>query len=359
MDRSDRELFERSLRHATEHHRGTALDVALDELGWREALVDDPRAAVSVLFELQGAANASSSAIDVLLGLALGSDAAPTGRPVLPAIGTGDPPGRRHGSGLEVHGLGTAGMADSDHVLVMTSSEAADDGVTAVTVPAGALEMRPVEGIDPTLGLVEVHGRDIDITDLAVVAAAHWTAAVARVRVALAHELVGAARQMLELARTHALERIQFGVPVSSFQAVRHRLAETLVAIETAEALIDAAWLDDSPATAAMAKAMAGREARTAARHCQQVLAGIGFTTEHDFAALLPPGAGARRLVRLLDHPDPGSGGRPDRQPSAPAPAGALTDIRCPGGHRGPKNRTPASTDRPVNPITGMRLGTV
>ena len=88
---------------------------------------------------------------------------------------------------------------------------------------------------------------------------------------------------MLELAREHALERIQFGVPISSFQAVRHRLAETLVAIETADAVLDAAWLDGSPATAAMAKAVAGREARTAARHCQQVLAGIGFTTEHTF----------------------------------------------------------------------------
>jgi alkylation response protein AidB-like acyl-CoA dehydrogenase len=72
-------------------------------------------------------------------------------------------------------------------------------------------------------------------------------------------------------------------VPISSFQAVRHRLAETLVAIETAEAVIDAAWLDGSPGTAAMAKATAGREARTAACHCQQVLAGIGFTTEHPF----------------------------------------------------------------------------
>ncbi len=175
----------------------------------------------------------------------------------------------------------------------MTSSDT-DDGVTAVTVPVGALEVRPVEGIDPTLAWVEVRGRDIDLTDLAVVAAPHWAAAVARVRVALAHELVGAARQMLELARTHALERIQFGVPISSFQAVRHRLAETLVAVETAEALIDAAWLDDTPATAAMAKGLAGREARTAARHCQQVLAGIGFTTEHEFQRYF-------RRVRMLD----------------------------------------------------------
>ena len=86
---------------------------------------------------------------------------------------------------------------------------------------------------------------------------------------------------MLELARAHALERVQFGRPISSFQAVRHRLAETLVAIETARAALAAAWEDRSPLAPAIAKALAGRSARTAARHCQQVLAGMGFTTEH------------------------------------------------------------------------------
>jgi alkylation response protein AidB-like acyl-CoA dehydrogenase len=86
---------------------------------------------------------------------------------------------------------------------------------------------------------------------------------------------------MLELARVHALERVQFDRPIASFQAVRHRLADVLVAIEAATALLDAAREDPSPVTAAMAKAFAGRSARAAARHCQQVLAGIGFTTEH------------------------------------------------------------------------------
>jgi alkylation response protein AidB-like acyl-CoA dehydrogenase len=53
------------------------------------------------------------------------------------------------------------------------------------------------------------------------------------------------------------------------------------VALEAAAALLDAAWEDLSPVTAAMAKAFAGRSVRTVGRHCQQVLAGIGFTTEH------------------------------------------------------------------------------
>jgi alkylation response protein AidB-like acyl-CoA dehydrogenase len=74
---------------------------------------------------------------------------------------------------------------------------------------------------------------------------------------------------------------MQFGRPIGGFQAIRHRLAESLVALEAAAALLDAAWDDPSPVIAAMAKAFAGRSARIVARHCQQVMAGIGFTTEH------------------------------------------------------------------------------
>jgi hypothetical protein len=91
--------------------------------------------------------------------------------------------------------------------------------------------------------------------------------------------LVGVSRAMLALARQHALDRVQFGRPVASFQAVRHRLAETLVAIEGAEATLGAATNDFG---SLLAKAAAGRAALTAAKHCQQVLGGIGFTAEHD-----------------------------------------------------------------------------
>ena len=137
--------------------------------------------------------------------------------------------------------------------------------------------------MDPGLGLVEVTGDGVPFTTdrdagTGRMVARAWPLA----RLAVGHELVGAARAMLALAREHALERIQFGQPIGRFQAVRHRLADTLVAIEAADAALGSAWEERSPQAAAMAKALAGRGARTAARHCQQVLAGIGFTTEHD-----------------------------------------------------------------------------
>jgi len=102
---------------------------------------------------------------------------------------------------------------------------------------------------------------------------------VAAARRALGWWLVGSARAMLSLARRHALDRVQFGRPIASFQAVRHRLAETLVAIEGAEATLPAAT---DQLGCLLAKAAAGQAALTAAKHCQQVLAGIGFTAEHD-----------------------------------------------------------------------------
>ena len=242
MDPADRELFVRSLRDATERCTGDALDAALDELGWHDALTVDARDAVSVLFELQGEANATSSALHAVVG------------GLLPPLGQWRAP------------------ATLEHGRVVI------DGLALGSFPAGALEVTPVRGLDPALGLRRVRGT----VDVAPPNAVDWPSALAAGQRAIAHELVGAARKMLGLACAHALDRVQFGRPIAMFQAVRHRLADTLVTIETADAALDAAWIDDSPLGSAMAKALAGRGARTAARHCQQVLAGIGFTTEHD-----------------------------------------------------------------------------
>ncbi len=105
---------------------------------------------------------------------------------------------------------------------------------------------------------------------------------LARGRLALGWWLTGSARAMLRLARQHAVDRVQFGRPIGSFQAVRHRLAETLVAVEGAEATLLVAQDDGTDLACLLGKAAAGQAALTAAKHCQQVLGGIGFTDEHD-----------------------------------------------------------------------------
>ncbi len=275
IDREELDLFRASVQQATASNTGKALDDALDELGWRDALAADRRAAVSTLFELQGEANATSSALDVVLAGALGVDAAV----VLPPLGSADPPA----ADAAVRGLGTGAFQLREHAAVASA-----DGVRIVDITD--LTLRPIEGLDPAMEMVEVSAEGLASASQA----ANWTTAVAVGRVALAHELLGASRTMLQLARDHAVERIQFGRPIAAFQAVRHRLAESLVAIEAADAALDAAWDVESGVNAALAKAIAGRSARTVARHCQQVLAGIGFTTEHPFHRYL-------RRVLVLD----------------------------------------------------------
>src|SRR4051812_6336330 len=271
MDADVRELFARSIGDATTRLRGAALDDALVDLGWRDALSDDPHDAVAILFERQGADNAASSALSEVVLDALGVDAGAAVLPVLPPIGRWRAPAAAGRDRIRVDGLA---LSAPDRLLVVAQ---ADDKEIGVVVPADSLDVEPVGGIDKALGLLRVTG-DVDTANAVPV---DWSAGMSAGQRALAHELVGASRTMLRLACDHALERVQFDRPIAMFQAVRHRLAETLVAIETAEAAIDAAWVDGSPAAASMAKALAGRGARTAARHCQQVLAGIGFTTEH------------------------------------------------------------------------------
>ena len=268
MDAEERELFAKSLDAVTARHTGAALDAALDDLGWREALPDDPRSAVSLLFERQGAAAATSSALDTVMIAALdpdgaldgGLDAGPGGRAgiVMPALGATGPPGSADGDTLDVRGLALASLAGRERGVIVAP---ASDGPVAVVVETRGLSLRKISGLDPRLGLVEVTGSQV--LPAAGTAAAPvpvaWEAAVAAGQRALAHELVGASRSMLALARTHALQRIQFGRPIASFQAVRHRMAEAFVAIEAADAALAAAWDDATPFAAAVAKAVAGR----------------------------------------------------------------------------------------------------
>jgi len=276
MDGEDLELFERSLRHVTERHSGAELDTALAELGWSDALAIDRRAAVSLLFALQGEAGSTSGALGRVVTTALGLEVDDDTAVVLPDIDHWAPPGTLDGRCLAVKGL--LSVAPRPRSLVLATK---GEAVVAVTVPTEALSLRPVQGIDPRMALHTATAEGAAV-DSSAVAVDEWDRAVADARLAVAHQLVGTSRTMLRLAREHALDRVQFDRPIAGFQAVRHRLAETLVAVETAEAMLDAAWLDSSRDSAAMAKAVAGREARSAAKHCQQVLAGIGFTTEHD-----------------------------------------------------------------------------
>src|SRR5215470_8578255 len=108
IEGEDLELFERSLRNATVQHTGDALDAALAEIGWHDALSFDTRAAVARLFELQGESGATSAALDHVVAFAIGHELDGTTEVAFPAIGGVEPPGALEGDRISVRGLATA-----------------------------------------------------------------------------------------------------------------------------------------------------------------------------------------------------------------------------------------------------------
>lgn len=284
IDAAERAAMEATVRAAIAGADGVAaVDEVLGKLGWLDMLAAEPPDAIEIVFSALGATGAMATALDDVVASALGAQPHANLAILLPRFAAWDPPGRIEGERLSARGLATARAATARELLVVCGTASEPWGLT---VPMTVAELSAVRGIDPDAGYraVRVQSSAALATRLAPGA---WQSAVALGQRAVAHQIAGASRAMLTLARSHALERVQFGRPIARFQAVRHRLADALVAVEALEASLGAARQDANPDTAALAKAVAGRTARTLAAHCQQVLAGIGFTTEHAFHRFL------------------------------------------------------------------------
>ena len=104
----------------------------------------------------------------------------------------------------------------------------------------------------------------------------------------LCTEMIGTSQAALDMAVAYAKERVQFGKPICSFQAVKHKCVDMMVAVENARSLTYyAAWAVDEGAPQAatavpMAKAYCSDACKTVASEAIQVHGGIGFTWEHD-----------------------------------------------------------------------------
>ena len=277
MDAAERALFSDAIGRAASGRSGDELDAALGELGWTEALAADRPAAVAVLFEALGNSNATSSALDVVLSTALGAPDPDAAAFVLPPLRAVEPPGRHDGGQIAVVGLGTRALAHRDTAVIVTSTP---DSSEAFVVPAPALKVEPTHGLDPSLGLVEVSG-EFDLASLPVPSVVDWGDVVAVGQLCLGHELVGAGRTMLDLARRHALERIQFGRPIASFQAVQQHLVAIAQEASLVGVAAEGAARVPGSFEIAAAKVVASRAALTATRAAHQVHGAIGMTQEY------------------------------------------------------------------------------
>ena len=115
------------------------------------------------------------------------------------------------------------------------------------------------------------------------------TALLDRAAVGASAELLGGAARVLELTAAYAKDRVQFGQPIGSFQAVKHRCADMVVDVE---GMRSTAWYGawalaaddpDSSVAASTAKVWCSDAAKRVMASGLQVHGGIGFTWEHDF----------------------------------------------------------------------------
>ncbi|WP_328361634.1 acyl-CoA/acyl-ACP dehydrogenase [Mycobacterium sp. NBC_00419] len=133
-----------------------------------------------------------------------------------------------------------------------------------------------------TPGSTEPIGNDPGLADIAAIL--------------LAAEQVGAAARCLELTVAYTKERVQFGRPIGSFQALKHRMADLYVLVQSARALVGDAVADPTPVSAALARLSASEAFTTVAGEAIQLHGGIAITWEHDIQLYFKRAHGSAQL---------------------------------------------------------------
>jgi alkylation response protein AidB-like acyl-CoA dehydrogenase len=201
----------------------------------------------------------------------------------LPRIASGE-------AGVTVGLAGSPYVADATADLVILEREGALHAVTQ-----DRLTLQPLRSMDGARRLFAVTAELGDDTVLSTSPEdARW--AFDHAAAATAAELVGVAGAMLDMTVGYVKQREQFGRKIGSFQAVQHKLAETLMLVESARAAVYyAAWAlatdaPDASIAASVAKAYASDAERRANAEALQLHGGIGFTWEHDLHLWLKRG---------------------------------------------------------------------
>jgi alkylation response protein AidB-like acyl-CoA dehydrogenase len=202
------------------------------------------------------------------------------------------------GDGFSLSGTKSAvlGGTSADEVAVVARLDGTtgDDGVGVFVVPGSDLTIRALNALDATRAIATIELDGVTVSGDRVLGAPGPQTAVAVRRavdeavVALALETVGVCQTILDVTLEYAKHREQFGVPIGSFQAIKHKFADMLVALERARATgyfaaLTIAEDDERRALAAStAKVAAGDCERLLSKEGIQIHGGIGYTWEHD-----------------------------------------------------------------------------
>ncbi|MCB0925010.1 MAG: acyl-CoA/acyl-ACP dehydrogenase [Mycobacterium sp.] len=281
---SDRDLLRQTVRTLVSRHappeavrHAMVSDRGYDEALWSLLCEQIGAAALVVPEEFGGAGGELADAAAVLeeLGRALvPSPLIGTTLTELALLAAEDPDATAIGnlaSGASVGAL----VLDQDHVI---HGDAAD---VVVAVTDGRIERwsqvstEPLVPLDPTRRLARLRprcrttlGRDPGLADTAAIL--------------MAAEQIGAAARCLDLTVEYTKQRVQFGRPIGSFQALKHRMADLYVAVQTSRAVVADAVNQPDPTTAALARLAATETFCTVAAEGIQLHGGIAITWEHD-----------------------------------------------------------------------------
>jgi alkylation response protein AidB-like acyl-CoA dehydrogenase len=148
----------------------------------------------------------------------------------------------------------------------------------------------PITAMDPTRRLARIQpqqtadmGTDPGLADMAAIL--------------LAAEQIGAAERCLELTVEYTKSRVQFGRPIGSFQALKHRMADLYVAVAAARALVNDACDEPTAINAATARLAATEALNTVAAEGIQLHGGIAITWEHDMHLYFKRAHGSAQLL--------------------------------------------------------------
>ena len=182
--------------------------------------------------------------------------------------------------------------ADLIVVVARAPGSSGEDGVAFFTVPGDAdgLERRLLATVDATRkqARLEFSGVRAELLGDLDAGGPALAKTLDQAAVALSSEMVGGAQKVLETSVDYAKERMQFGRPIGSFQAIKHKCADMLVEIELAKsaayyaAAAAAEGDEELPALAALAKGLASDAYRNAAAENIQIHGGVGFTWDND-----------------------------------------------------------------------------
>ncbi|RAU99333.1 acyl-CoA dehydrogenase [Mycobacterium colombiense] len=209
----------------------------------------------------------------------------------------------REGSGYRIHGAAPL-VIDGHTADVLLAAAVTEAGLSLLSVrgSSAGVSRTPLAGLDRTrkVARVEFDGAHAELIGPEGDAAGFLAQTSDLALVALTAEQVGAAQRCLDMAVGYAKERIQFGRPIGSFQAVKHRCADMLVQVEGARSAVThaagVASTDELPTAASVAKMVCSEVSLQAALDNMRIHGGIGFTWEHD-AHLFVRRAKASQLI--------------------------------------------------------------